>query len=216
MAALGTHLRELPDTRESYAAAWLVRRPACPGSRGLRGNPARRLEDPIKTLDGRETRLDGAITQLAKTLRGTALTLDSAGYEAARAIWNGMIDRRPALIVQCAGVSDGRAAVDLAREHSLLVAVRGGGHNIAGAGTCEGGMVIDLSPMRSVDNLLAADVVTAKGDLSTRCSGPARGTTGSHTISRSCPMARSPRSSTTPGNCPCRSARSSWRTWAGR
>lgn len=84
------------------------------------------------------------------TLRGEVLRPDHIGYEAARKVWNGMIDKRPALIVRCAGVNDVVRAVRLAREHNLLVSVRGGGHNIAGKSVCEGGLTIDLSGMRSV------------------------------------------------------------------
>src|SRR5690606_13486529 len=68
----------------------------------------------------------------------------------ARTIWNGMIDRRPGLIVRCAGAADVVSAVWFARDNDLLVAVRGGGHNIAGNAVCDGGLLIDLSPMQSV------------------------------------------------------------------
>jgi FAD/FMN-containing dehydrogenase len=90
------------------------------------------------------------IQALDRSLRGRLIRPDQEGYETARLVWNGMIDRRPALIAQCAGVEDVSAAVNFAREHGLLVAVRGGGHNVAGHATCDGGLVIDLSPMRRV------------------------------------------------------------------
>jgi hypothetical protein len=73
-----------------------------------------------------------------------------SGYDDARQIWNGMIDKRPALIARCRGVADIINSVNFARAHDLLVAVRGGGHNVAGNATCDGGLVIDLSEMRSI------------------------------------------------------------------
>jgi hypothetical protein len=72
------------------------------------------------------------------------------GYDAARKIWNGMIDRRPALIARCAGPADVMRCVDFARAHGLLVAVRGSGHNIAGNAACDSGLVIDLSGTKAV------------------------------------------------------------------
>jgi FAD/FMN-containing dehydrogenase len=83
-------------------------------------------------------------------LRGPLLRAGEDGYEEARRVWNGMIDRRPALIVRCVGVADVIHAVRFARAHGLLVAVRGGGHNVAGTAVCDGGLVIDLSLMKSL------------------------------------------------------------------
>ncbi|MGH7346079.1 MAG: FAD-binding oxidoreductase, partial [Candidatus Rokuibacteriota bacterium] len=71
-------------------------------------------------------------------------------YDAARAIWNGAIDRHPGLVLRCTGAADVRAAVRFARERDLLVAVRGGGHNVAGTAVCDGGLVMDLSPMKGL------------------------------------------------------------------
>jgi FAD/FMN-containing dehydrogenase len=84
------------------------------------------------------------------TLRGPVLQPGDPNYDDARAIWNAMIDRRPALIVRCAGTADVVSSVNFARDNGLPLAVKGGGHNIAGSALCEDGMVIDLSGMRDV------------------------------------------------------------------
>src|SRR5206468_3206861 len=83
---------------------------------------------------------------------GTILQPGDSGYDAARGVYNAMFDgRRPALILQCRNTADVAAAVRYARDHDLLTAVRGGGHSIAGFSTCDGGVVIDLSPMKHID-----------------------------------------------------------------
>src|SRR5262245_8965073 len=82
--------------------------------------------------------------------RGRLITSDHADYDAARAVWNGAIDRRPRLIARCVGTADVIAAVRFARDHDLEVAIRGGGHNVAGTAVCDEGIVIDLSAMRAV------------------------------------------------------------------
>jgi FAD/FMN-containing dehydrogenase len=91
-----------------------------------------------------------AIEELKAATRGQVLLPGDSGFDDARRIWNAMIDRRPAAIVRCAGVADVRRAVAFARDNDLLLAVRGGGHNIAGSAVCDDGLVIDLSPMKSV------------------------------------------------------------------
>ncbi|MFN8188258.1 MAG: FAD-binding oxidoreductase [Gaiellales bacterium] len=83
-------------------------------------------------------------------VRGPVLLPGAEGYDDARAIWNGLIDRRPALIVQCSGVADVIDAVDFAREQELLLSIKGGGHNVAGNAVNDGGLVIDLSQLRGV------------------------------------------------------------------
>src|SRR2546421_3610630 len=83
-------------------------------------------------------------------LRGELLQANDAGYETARQVYNGMIDRHPRLIVRCANVADVITAVRFARDTGMLVAVRGGGHNGGGLGTCDDGLVIDLSRMKGM------------------------------------------------------------------
>jgi FAD/FMN-containing dehydrogenase len=83
-------------------------------------------------------------------LRGRLISSNHADYDTARAVWNGAIDRRPRLIAQCIGAADVVAAVRFARDHNLQIAIRGGGHNVAGTAVCDDGIVIDLSAMRGV------------------------------------------------------------------
>ena len=91
-----------------------------------------------------------AFRELASAFRGELIRPGDDRYESARRIWNGMIDKRPALIARCTGVADIVTAVDFAREAGLLVAVRGGGHNVAGNAVCDEGVVIDLSAQKGV------------------------------------------------------------------
>lgn len=91
------------------------------------------------------------IRAFAASLSGDLIQPGDNGYDLTRAVWNGMIDRFPALIVQPKSVQDVIASVNFAREHELPLAVRGGGHNVAGHGTVDGGLVIDLSKMKDVD-----------------------------------------------------------------
>lgn len=93
---------------------------------------------------------DSAVAELETRFRGELLTPGTAAFDEARTVWNAMIDRRPALIAQCAGVADVIAAVDFAREQGIPVAVKGAGHNIAGNAIVDDGLVIDLSPMNAV------------------------------------------------------------------
>jgi FAD/FMN-containing dehydrogenase len=91
-----------------------------------------------------------ALDALRQTIRGRVAVAGSDDYEQARTLWNGMIDRHPAVVVRCAGASDVLTAIRFARENDLALAVRGGGHNIAGNAVCDGGLEIDLSLMKSV------------------------------------------------------------------
>lgn len=105
----------------------------------------------IRTASGGRTEISpSALAALRSGIRGALIGPGDAGYDEARRVWNGMIDRRPGLIARCAGAADVVRVFRFAREHGLLFSVRGGGHNIAGLAVCEEGLVIDLSPMKGV------------------------------------------------------------------
>lgn len=105
----------------------------------------------FRTVDGGRATIDQDMLQtLAASLGGDTVAPGSDDYESTRQIWNAMIDRRPALIVRCAGTADVLASVRFARDHRLLTSIRGAGHNIAGNAVCDGGLMIDLTAMRSV------------------------------------------------------------------
>lgn len=105
---------------------------------------AKTLTNGTTTLRGRE------LHDLAMSLRGQVLLPHQAGYDDARLVWNGMFDKHPAVIARCASASDAMRVVEFARSRQLLTAVRAGGHSLSGKSTCDGGLVIDVSPMRSV------------------------------------------------------------------
>ena len=106
---------------------------------------------PAKSLAGADIALPGSsIEALGASLRGDVLLAGNPDYESTRRVWNGMFDKHPALIARCTGASDVRHAVDFAREHQLLTAVRAGGHSVSGKSTCDGGLVIDLQQMQGV------------------------------------------------------------------
>jgi FAD/FMN-containing dehydrogenase len=105
----------------------------------------------VTTTTGADTMIeDPAVTAFQTSLRGELLCPDDPGYDDARKVWNGMIDKRPALIARCAGVADVVEAVHFARTNNLLVSIRGGGHNITGNAVCDGGLMLDLSRMKGV------------------------------------------------------------------
>jgi len=105
----------------------------------------------IRTTDGGTVRVSPELLQAFKNnFRGAVVGPDDREYDDTRKIWNAMIDRHPALIMRCTGTADVMQAVRFARDHQCLVAVRGGGHNIAGLAICDHALLIDLSSMRSV------------------------------------------------------------------
>src|SRR3954467_2124380 len=99
------------------------------------------VELQVVTCSGQQSRLAGAsVEEFKKSMRGAVLCSGDDDYDEVRQLWNGMHDKRPALIARCSGVADVVAAVNFARTQGLLVAVRGGGHNVAGSGSCDGGI----------------------------------------------------------------------------
>ncbi len=109
------------------------------------------MELQVTTSGGAASALEDSVVEaFGARLRGELIRAGDEGYEEARRVWNGMIDRRPALIARAASVADVINSVNFARENDLLLAVRGGGHNVAGTGTVDGGLLIDLSRMKGV------------------------------------------------------------------
>ena len=92
----------------------------------------------------------GSLKAFRESLRGASFCPEDVGYDAARTIPNAMINRRPAVIARCAGAADVISCVRFAREHSLIISVRGGGHSVAGKSVCDGGVMVDLSAMKGI------------------------------------------------------------------
>lgn len=111
---------------------------------------------------------DAAIAKLKQSIRGALVTPGDPSYDEERRVYNGMIDKRPAMIVKCMDVADVMAAVELARSQNLLLAIRGGGHNAAGLGLCDGGLVIDLSLMKGIRLDLTAGTIRVEGGCTLR------------------------------------------------
>jgi FAD/FMN-containing dehydrogenase len=150
-----THLKDKSSAGQSFllarsaSSALLDRDPVIPMDDGSREIHMTSLS--LTQLAGGTATVAGeALAALRARTRGAVLTEGDEGYDAARSVWNAMIERRPGLIVRCAGAADVRAAVDFARNAGAVLAVRGGGHNIAGSAVCDGGVMIDLTPMKSV------------------------------------------------------------------
>src|SRR5262249_21223089 len=107
----------------------------------------------------------GAVAALRERLGGRLVSRDDTGYDKVRKVWNGRIDRRPSLVAFCADEKDVVVALRFAREHELLVAVRGGGHSCAGTAVCDDGLVIDLSLMKAIEVDAAARSAQAQGGV---------------------------------------------------
>ncbi|HLT92202.1 MAG TPA: FAD-binding oxidoreductase [Woeseiaceae bacterium] len=119
---------------------------------------------PAISLDGREITLEkAAVRELGDSLSGPVMLSGHPQYDSARTIWNGMHDKRPALIARCLDANDVSQAVSFARDHNLLLAVRGGGHSWPGKSVCDGGLMIDLSQMHGVTVDAAARRARAGG-----------------------------------------------------
>jgi FAD/FMN-containing dehydrogenase len=108
---------------------------------------------------------EAAVQELAANLRGELVRPEDDGYDTTRAVFNGMIDKRPAMIVRCVGTSDVIQGVDFARTQDLLLSVRGGGHGVAGNAVSDGGLMLDLSPMKGMRVDPARRTAQAQGGL---------------------------------------------------
>ena len=106
-----------------------------------------------------------ALRKLEGSLRGELIHPRHPSYDAARVVYNAMVDKRPAAIVRCKEISDIVRAIDFARSHNLIVAVRGGGHNVAGKAICDDGLVIDLSVMKGIQVDPTVSLARAEGGL---------------------------------------------------
>jgi FAD binding domain/Berberine and berberine like len=105
----------------------------------------------IVSTSGQEKNLQQSeLEKFQKSLRGELIFSDHPAYEQVRTLWNGMINKRPAMIAQCAATADVISCIKFAREHDLLISIRGGGHNAAGKASCDRGFVIDLSKMKGI------------------------------------------------------------------
>ena len=119
------------------------------------------VPSPLTTIDLAQAKQLAA--ELRPSFTGDLVLSDDPGYEDVRAVWNAMVERRPTLIARCGDTKDIAAVVRLARPHGLLTSVRGGGHNVAGKALADGGLTIDLSPMRTVRVDPARRTVRAQG-----------------------------------------------------
>jgi FAD/FMN-containing dehydrogenase len=135
-------------------------------AKGRDGEDEEVAQTDLRTVAGDVTTVsDDAITALSASLRGRLVQPSDVDYDDVRAVWNGMIDKRPALIARCAGVADVVTAVQFAKEYNLRVAVRGGGHNASGNAVCDDGLMIDLSLMKGIRVDPLRQTVRAEGGV---------------------------------------------------
>jgi FAD/FMN-containing dehydrogenase len=134
--------------------------------RAMRNGPSGAGPVTVRTLSGSERQLPrAAFDTLGKECGQPLILPGDPGYDRARRVWNGMIDKRPAAIARCRDASAVRRCLHFARTHDLLLAVRGGAHNVAGFATCDGGLVIDLSEMRAISVEAAARTVRVEAGV---------------------------------------------------
>ena len=146
----GRILGPCPGDTTSYRPGEAAHVGDATGSSASRAPNKRDVPHRKEHRDDRHLRRPGHRSHCAPTSGANSLRRDRPAYDEARRVRNGLIDRRPALIARCSGTADVVAAVNFAREHDLLLSVRGGGHNVAGNAINDGGLVIDLSAMRGV------------------------------------------------------------------
>jgi FAD/FMN-containing dehydrogenase len=139
--------------RRAFVAAGLAALATAASFRNRRAFAATGAADVAAIgLDGKPVALKaGEIDELRASIRGEVLTAEQPSYDTARRLWNPVFDKKPALIARCVGAADVKRAVGFAAAHGLLTAVRGGGHSLSGQSACDGGVMIDLSPMRAVE-----------------------------------------------------------------
>jgi FAD/FMN-containing dehydrogenase len=126
-------------------------------------------EDPDRGVrrmaNDTKTQATGPFDSLSAQVRGGLLFPGDEGYDKAREVWNGMIDRKPAVIVRCAGAADVIAGVNFAREQNTLLSIKGGGHNVTGNAVADGGLMLDMSPMKGIRVDPATKTVRAEAGL---------------------------------------------------
>ena len=154
-------MRRRTFCKNAVAAGVVAALPACGRGAGT-PTPSSTLS-AISSTGGEITIESSLVDDFAGALQGQLLQSADAGYDSARKLWNGMIDKHPALIATCENQDDVVHAVNFAREQDLLLAVKCGGHSFPGKSSCDGGLMIDLGKMHSVDVDTEAMTATAGG-----------------------------------------------------